>query len=323
MHPLRVVAVFPVALAIAPAVAQGPRAERAVVSSMEDAAFAGDRWYVADEATHRVHVLDQRGQLTRTIGGPGRATGQFDRPVAVAATASRLYVADRGRNGISEFTPDGRFVRFLYATEVCPKGSVARLTIGGGDVFLLRRCPELPHRIRYQVERLNGSRFEPWSVIADTVHVRAGAGVPIHFPIMAANDSILAVGEGGSGCVRMADHRTGRRLGTRCFTELARRAVPDSARRALTERWRGQVAVPDSLPRIRSIALLDGGVAAYAVESLDEATWTLLPLVAGRASPRRVGRAHVAHSFVASGTQIVGAAGGGGSGMRVEVLPWK
>ena len=71
-----------------------------------------DRVYIADEGDHTVRICTTDGQVTRTLGTPGRtgAPGMpFNRPTRAAVSPSGdIYVSDGyGQQRIHRFSPDG------------------------------------------------------------------------------------------------------------------------------------------------------------------------------------------------------------------------
>lgn len=64
---------------------------------------------VADAGQHRILVVDQNGQVLRTIGAPGHAPGQFHEPSGVAVDdAGHLYVADTWNARVVKLDAQGR-----------------------------------------------------------------------------------------------------------------------------------------------------------------------------------------------------------------------
>jgi len=71
-----------------------------------------DRIYVADLDNDRIQVLDSKGNLLKSWGTKGNATGQFDHPgdVAVDPITGYVYVSDIANNRIQKFDSDGKFI---------------------------------------------------------------------------------------------------------------------------------------------------------------------------------------------------------------------
>jgi DNA-binding beta-propeller fold protein YncE len=63
--------------------------------------------YVADTGAHDVKVFDQSGQLTDTIGGPGREVGRLNAPTHMVFHDDRLYVVDTLNFRVQAFNRDG------------------------------------------------------------------------------------------------------------------------------------------------------------------------------------------------------------------------
>lgn len=288
------------------------------VLEVADAAFGGDRWYLADPTANRIHVLDRDARYVRGFGRSGRGPGEFHGPAVLAATPTQVYVAERGRPDVSVFDSAGRFRVLLRVPPGC-RGNVARMVTVGSDLYVLRRCIELPERIWYRVERsASGGALDVMTTVADTIGLPP-AGVPVHFPLFAADTGRLVLGDGGRLCLRIFRLPDGHPQGERCLTEIPRRPMPEAERRRAEQRARGRVVVPDSLPRIVGLVLTDTGLVVQRVDDVEHATWLTLPWAAGaagRAQP--IGRQRVEQSFIAPGVQLV--ARTVDAGTRLEVV---
>jgi hypothetical protein len=312
----RPAAAVPEAVTPRPAAASAPVAEIAVVA---DAALGGDRWFLVDDRSHRVHVLDSTGAYVRSFGRQGRGPGEFTAPRVIAATALRAYVAELSGPAISVFDSAGTFIERLQPRGGCLEGGVAAMATSGDELYVLRRCLNLPREVRYRVERRAGDGpLDVWTAAADTVRVPASGAVPLHFPLLAVGAGRLVLGLGDRGCLRVFRLTDGAFLGERCLDELPRLAMPAAELDDMTRRYRGRVAMPDSLPRVRALAVIAGQLAAQAVEGMETATWYLVGWQAGGAAmPRPVGRPHVENSFVAAGMQL--SVWDEPDGLRIEV----
>ncbi len=289
------------------------------ILAVESGAFNDARWYIADGRSHSVHVLDSAGQHVTSMGRRGRGPGEFVAPTLVAASGTRVYVAEIGRTEISVFDTSGAFVRFLRVAGTCARGRVVAMAATGNDLYAVRRCLELPRSVRYQLERsVGGAMLEAW-LMADTVRVPSGGGVPINFRLLAASADRLVLGDGDTGCLRAIQLPAGRPLGRRCLYGIIRKPVPDSARQQHERRWRGRVALPDSLPRFIGLVLFDSSFAAQSVQGLDATTWLEFSWTADRqARGRPLGRAGVESSFLGRNTQLI--AWAETEGVRIEVV---
>ena len=76
----------------------------------------GTVWLIATaKATHHLALYDaDTGQRLRTVGGPGTAVGQFNRPNGIAVFGDLLFVAERDNHRVQafrlpEFAPLGAF----------------------------------------------------------------------------------------------------------------------------------------------------------------------------------------------------------------------
>lgn len=72
------------------------------------------RLYVSDAESHKILVLDLDGNLISTIGGPGDAESQLNRPVGLVVNSKgELLVADAFNARIQVFDRQGKFIRFF------------------------------------------------------------------------------------------------------------------------------------------------------------------------------------------------------------------
>jgi len=67
--------------------------------------------FVADRSTDRVAVLDGRGRIIRWIGAKGRGPGEILGIAHLAVRQNTLLVAEALNGRVSQFTPDGVFIR--------------------------------------------------------------------------------------------------------------------------------------------------------------------------------------------------------------------
>ncbi len=71
----------------------------------------GSEVYVCDTGNSRIVVYSSSGAFLRSIGSPGAAVGQFNRPTAIAENIDgTLVVADTGNNRVQVMYPDGTFL---------------------------------------------------------------------------------------------------------------------------------------------------------------------------------------------------------------------
>lgn len=93
------------------------------------------RLYVADAGRHVVVRLSAEGQIEAIIGGPGRAPGQFDTPLALYVGAGlRLWVAEAGNHRLQRLTWQGTPLEVIPLPEsVMPTGVYAQ----GRQVWVL------------------------------------------------------------------------------------------------------------------------------------------------------------------------------------------
>ncbi len=291
------------------------------ILSVESAAEIDRLWYLVDSKGHRIHVIDSLGALQRSIGRRGRGPGEFVAPTVVAANHAYTFVAELTRPEISVFDSAGGFVRFLRVNGACADGTVTAMSTAGLDLYVLRRCIELPARIRLQVERSrNGGPLTQWNVVADTIVIDQNGSVPIHVPLMAVDERRLVMGEGTDACLHVVRLPGGESAGQRCFGELSRQPMPPEVYTKLSARWGGRVQVPDSMPRVLAVGLRDTSIAVQIPETFETATWIELPW---RARPfdrvRTLGRAAMQKSFLGQHSQLV--IFDDVDGVRVEVIP--
>src|SRR5688572_18446708 len=177
-------------------------ASHASVLSVEAAVEWDGLWYVVDARGHRIHVVDSTGTPLHSFGQRGRGPGEFSTPMTVARSATHTFVAEMGRADISVFDAGGQFVRYLRVRGTCAQGNVAAMGTSGNTLYVLRRCVELPARLRLQVERSSdASILAVWNAVADTTPVTSRASLPIHVPVMAVSDTRLIMGDGTNACL--------------------------------------------------------------------------------------------------------------------------
>jgi hypothetical protein len=291
------------------------------VLSVEAAVERDGFWYVVDARGHRIHVVDSTGTPLHSFGRRGSGPGEFNTPMTVARSATHTFVAEMGRADISVFDASGQFVRHLRVRGPCAQGNIAAMGIGGSTLYVLRRCVELPARIRLQVERSSDARIlAVWHAVADTTPVTSRAGLPIHVPVMAVSDTRLIIGDGTNACLKAVRLPDGASQGTRCFSEVPRRPLPAEEKQKLNAKWRGRIAVPDSLPRLMAVVLRDSIVAAQIPETAETTSWIEL---SWRSNPNQyihaLGRGPAQKSFLGARSQLI--ATEDVSGMRLQVVP--
>ena len=69
-----------------------------------------DELYVVDTASHDVKVFGPDGHIRRVIGSRGSSPGQFNFPLAIAASGNTIWVVDTGNNRIQQLTKTGEVV---------------------------------------------------------------------------------------------------------------------------------------------------------------------------------------------------------------------
>lgn len=100
----------------------------AVVSSALDDTF------VIDEIQGHVLMWDESRRLVQVIGGFGAGPGALHRPVALAADAQALYVADAGRHAIVVYDLRGQYLTTFAAGQA---RDVRGLSTGRGRVWVV------------------------------------------------------------------------------------------------------------------------------------------------------------------------------------------
>ena len=113
----------------------------------------GDRLFIPDTANHTVLTFNTSGELTQTIGGPGRGPGQFWSPTAVAVYNNELFITDWGR--VQVFSVNGQYNRELPGDQVwepsdiliTPDGEVLIADRGNHHVAIFNTSGDLLHRL--------------------------------------------------------------------------------------------------------------------------------------------------------------------------------
>lgn len=75
------------------------------------AALLATQIAVASGGTHTIHFYDQTGMRARSVGRQGAGPGEFANLTWIQVADGHLFVYDSELNRISEFAPDGAFVR--------------------------------------------------------------------------------------------------------------------------------------------------------------------------------------------------------------------
>jgi hypothetical protein len=256
----------------------------------------------------------------RSIGRRGRGPGEFTVPHQVAVGMTKVYVSELGRPAISVFDSTGRFLRYLRTRGSCPAARVDAMSAQGSDLYVLRRCME-PDRVRFQIERsLSDGPLEVWPAVADTTPIPKGGPLPLNMPLFGVFGRRLVLGDANEGCFRIVRLPDGQPTGRRCLHELERRAMPRDKWERLARRARGRIAIPDSLPRVVNLMLLDSTILVQAVESFDTSRWLEVSFEPQKRSRvRQLGSASAAHSFVNGRARLM--AWDEPNGIRIEVVP--
>jgi hypothetical protein len=276
------------------------------IVSVSDAAFSNGRWYLTDAKATRVHVLDSTGALLRSFGGRGLGPGELLSPSLIAATKNRVYVAQVTVPDVSVFDADGKFLQLLHAEKPCGASGILALATGGDDLFVLRRCLEMPRGFRLQVERAQGDRLVVWPAIADTIRASSRGLLPLTVPILAADEERVVFSAGSTPCLRLFRRVDGSEESARCLTEIPRVATSAEERASLQKNSRNRIEVPDSLPPIRRALLLDARLIVQAIDGSDSMTWIELPWrpVPGNTG-RVLGRPHTRESYLGSRAHLI------------------
>lgn len=280
------------------------------IGSVQDAAFAGGSWYVADPKNSRIAVLDAGGGLRKTIGRRGSGPGEMIVPRTLAAAAGRIYVSEFGKDGVTVYDTGGRYVANLRGSGQC--GMIVQLAAVGMRVFALRRCMLPDNRVRLALDVSDGSQLVAWGG-ADTLGTPGSPVVPLTAPLIAADSAFVILGEGTLGCLQRFRTTDGMPAGRRCLDEVSRVPTADSVRRRIQARMRGRVSVPESLPRAIRIALVHGQLAALVPYDADHEAWKRFDWIERGAHPMNaVDVMASGQSFLTDGGQLVTSEGAEG-----------
>lgn len=155
------------------------------------------RVWIADEANHRLLVVDPDGGPTRRIGREGSGPGEFIRPRGIAASASGVSVFDFGNRRIVRLGPSGEHLASepLVGPAFVPvgmnqKGTLASNSLGREGSLVELRAPgqEMP-----SLRGLARSRM-PMEISPARVREQARGGeVPVEF----RNNTLPVLGAGG------------------------------------------------------------------------------------------------------------------------------
>ncbi len=73
--------------------------------------------YVTDSVNHSVAVFDPRGKFKRKFGGLGANQGQFNYPISVIVSGSKVYVADFYNERVQVLTENGESLSIIPAAK--------------------------------------------------------------------------------------------------------------------------------------------------------------------------------------------------------------
>jgi len=159
--------------------------------------IGADRFAVANEGDGKVAIIDGQGTLLAKFGDSGNDEGHLNSPAGLAWSLNqRLYVADKDKNRISVFGPDGVYIR----------------TLGGQDGAKLD-TPEqvyVDHRERvYVFERRNRGTLSIFSHDGALLHRTDAATLGKAAKIGTLRLTTLAV-DPATGYIYLGDSENGR-----------------------------------------------------------------------------------------------------------------
>lgn len=142
--------------------------------------------------------------------------------------------------------------------------------------MLLRQCRLSASVMVNRVEQLMDSTFMPTS-IADTIHSTQEGVSPIAFPLFAADDERVLLGNGQTGCFVIA-RSDGSDRTRYCADTLAPILLSDSALSRMRSRANGRLEVRKELPKAIQAALKGSSVALLRPLSSQRTQWTTFRL---------------------------------------------
>lgn len=197
----------------------------------------GTVWLIATgKSTHRLSVIEgDTGRLLRTVGGPGAAPGEFDRPNGVAVDGDRLFVVERDSHRIQVlslpgFAPAGEFggevLRSPYGIWLHPRADgeidayVTDSFMYGKRYDVVPPLAELSQRVRRFRLRIDGDAvaarvdgsFGDTSEEGALRMVESLAGDPAHDRLLVADEATAARRRSTLREYTLAGRYTGRSL---------------------------------------------------------------------------------------------------------------
>jgi hypothetical protein len=167
----------------------GPNAQGDLIWKAVDIETGPDgRIYVADVNARQIHVFDPSGKPILSFGRKGQGPGEFDYPHAVAVTATRLFVKDRG-NRILTFDTAG-----LFSGQFRLSRPIASFCVRDGRTFY--GCPIFP----VDPDRRAAALGDPAVVVLDgsgAVIDSFGAPVPLIKDMNILNTARVALDKAG------------------------------------------------------------------------------------------------------------------------------
>jgi DNA-binding beta-propeller fold protein YncE len=81
--------------------------------------FDGNDFMIADTGSHRIVLIDSKGEVVKTWGSSGVGDGHFNNPIAVTSDKKgKYFVADMGNNRVQILDADGKKIKYIKFKEM-------------------------------------------------------------------------------------------------------------------------------------------------------------------------------------------------------------
>jgi hypothetical protein len=255
--------------------------EAATIISPADATFSQGLWFLADESADEIVVVDSTGREVRRFGRRGRGPGEFLMPTAISVFQGKTIVADLGNQRLATFDSSGKHIEAISLQAQCVAGRVQALRSTAESLFALRECPQADGILSLRVDEIELLK-PPVTVMSFSLRRDAAGRAPVVFSLFDVSDSLIALGDGQTGCFVVQSRSSSRMLLDTCLDEYPAIQIPDSVQEALKRRAKDRLIVSTHLPKALDLRFFQGGMAVLVPQSNKLARWMLVPMKKNR-----------------------------------------
>jgi hypothetical protein len=301
------------------------------VLSVEDASESREGWVILDRRFGKLHLLDPRRGLVKSMGREGKGPGELFAPRALAVHDTLIWLVTRNGMMLDRFSLDGGFQgRMRLGAGVCPVGLVKDLVaLESGRLVLLRFCPSVtPGPGTLWLEDLHPSgRVTPLLSLAlsepDDRRLH-----PFRMPVLARRGEDVVLGTFDAPCllfIRPDDPGAPPRRS--CLPDYRRPAVPTADRESLGRKFEhitrlgfDALRVPEKLPWLDGVFGIGRGVVARRMQGTERRDLVLLP---SEGEARVYDLPVTERTFVGEETILVANDRLQGTEIRIYTNPWR